>query len=50
MTAYPSAMIHGIYAQTRRGDAQNPVAQKQQILLVLINRHRCRLQSRVGRC
>ena len=47
MTAYPSAMVQGTYAQRRRGDAQNPVAQKQQILLVLINRHR--LQVEVAR-
>src|SRR6187399_1286028 len=47
MTGYASAMVQGTYAQRRRGDAQNPVAQKQQILLVLITRHR--LQVEVAR-
>ena len=44
MTGYASAMVQGTYAQRRRGDAQNPVAQKQQILLVLITRHRLQVE------
>jgi predicted NUDIX family phosphoesterase len=45
MTGYASAMVQGTYAQRRRGDAQNPVAQKQQILLVLITRHRLQVEG-----